>query len=141
MIAYPIASCFSENPGPLVAGEYACACPACRQCREIAAIFDDAARLADHNLWTICDSMRQVRSAALMKELKEYLEVERPNHLPKGPMGKAISYAIENWNVLSLFLSDPKLRLDNNISERQLRLIALGRFYLTASKTSRRSLD
>ena len=72
-------------------------------------------------------AMRQVRSAALMKELKEYLEAERSKHLPKGPMGKAISYAVDNWDAMSLFLSDPKIRLDNNISEGQLRLIALGR--------------
>ncbi len=51
----------------------------------------------------------------------------RPRHLLKGPMGKAIGYFLNNWSAMSLFLTDPKIRLDNNISEAQLRLIALGR--------------
>ena len=72
-------------------------------------------------------AMRHLRSATLMTELKEYLEKEQPNHLPKGPMGKGIKYATDNWDALSMFLTNPKIRLDNNISEAQLRLIALGR--------------
>ncbi|MBN1947757.1 MAG: transposase, partial [Bradymonadales bacterium] len=42
-------------------------------------------------------------------------------------MGEAITYAQNNWEALSVFLKDPKVRLDNNISEGQLRIIALGR--------------
>jgi transposase len=72
-------------------------------------------------------TMRQVRSKPLLEDLKKHLEEQRPNHLPKGPVGKAISYFINNWSAISLFLKDPKIRLDNNISEGQLRLIALGR--------------
>ncbi|MCP4607061.1 MAG: IS66 family transposase [Proteobacteria bacterium] len=71
--------------------------------------------------------MRKARSAPLMVELKEHLEKERPNHLPKGPMGKAITYTVDNWKEMTLFLQDAKIRLDNNISEGHLRLIALGR--------------
>jgi len=72
-------------------------------------------------------ALRQALSAPLMTEIKTRLEQERPMHLPKGPIGKAISYTIDNWEPLSLFLTDAKIRLDNNISEGQLRLIALGR--------------
>lgn len=72
-------------------------------------------------------AMRQARSAPLMEELKAHLEQERPKHLPKGPIGKAITYSIENWEEMTLFLKDAKIRLDNNISEAQLRLIGLGR--------------
>jgi transposase len=42
-------------------------------------------------------------------------------------LGKAITYAKNNWKSLILFLDDPKLGLYNNVSERNLRLIALGR--------------
>ena len=72
-------------------------------------------------------AMRQLRSKPLLDSLKEYLEDEQPKHLPKGPVGKAISYFLNNWSAMSLFLTDPKIRLDNNISEGHLRLIALGR--------------
>lgn len=71
--------------------------------------------------------MRQVKSKPILEGLKEYLEKQRPNHLPKGPVGKAIGYFIGNYDALELFLSDPNIPLDNNVSERQLRLIALGR--------------
>ena len=42
-------------------------------------------------------------------------------------MGKAIQYTLKNWKSLICFLGDAKLSLDNNISERALRTIALGR--------------
>jgi len=70
---------------------------------------------------------REVRSKPILEGLKEYLEEEEPNHLPKGPVAKAIGYFTGNYDALKLFLSDANIPLDNNISERQLRLIALGR--------------
>jgi transposase len=72
-------------------------------------------------------AMRQVRSKPILEGLKETLDQEQPNHLPKGPLGKAIGYFTGNYEALSLFLTDPNIPLDNNVSERQLRLIALGR--------------
>ena len=72
-------------------------------------------------------AMRQVRSKPILEGLKVYLEKEEPNHLPKGPVAKAIGYLTGNYEALELFLSDPNIALDNNVSERQLRLIALGR--------------
>jgi hypothetical protein len=44
--------------------------------------------------------------------------------LPKGPMGEAISYALGQWNALTLALTDPHLPIDNNASERALRVAA-----------------
>jgi len=72
-------------------------------------------------------AMRQLRSKPILEDLKEHLEKEEPNHLPKGPVAKAIGYFTGNYDALELFLSDPNISLDNNVSERQLRLIALGR--------------
>lgn len=71
--------------------------------------------------------LRKTCSAPLMDELKLYLEQERPGYLPEGPMGKAITYATNQWETLTAFLADANISLDNNISERQLRIIALGR--------------
>jgi transposase len=42
-------------------------------------------------------------------------------------MGEAIKYAINQWDALTLFLSDPHLPVDNNASEAALRICALGR--------------
>ena len=46
---------------------------------------------------------------------------------PQNPIHVAITYAMNQWVALNLFLDDAKLPLDNNRSERALRLIALGR--------------
>lgn len=71
--------------------------------------------------------LRKACSAPLMDEIELYLEDEKPHHLPQGPMGRTITYINNNWKELSVFLSDPKISLDNNISERQLRIVALAR--------------
>jgi transposase len=71
--------------------------------------------------------MRQTRSRSVMEQFKQWLEAERSRHLPKGPMGEAISYTLNQWDALTLFLTDPHLPIDNNASERALRVAALGR--------------
>jgi transposase len=72
-------------------------------------------------------AMRQERSKPVMEAFHAWLETEQPKHLPKGPMGDAIKYALNQWDALSLFLTDAALPLDNNQSERALRVCALGR--------------
>jgi len=46
---------------------------------------------------------------------------------PKSKLGEALTYVTNQRAALELFLDDAKVALDNNVSERQLRLIALGR--------------
>jgi transposase len=45
----------------------------------------------------------------------------------KGDTGKAITYAINQWESLCVYLTDASIRLDNNLSGNALRIIALGR--------------
>jgi len=71
--------------------------------------------------------MRQTQSKAAMDDLKAWLLAEQGRHPPRGPMGDAISYALGNWDALTLFLTDAHLPIDNNASERALRVAALGR--------------
>jgi transposase len=71
--------------------------------------------------------MRQGRSREVMDEFKAWLDAEQPRHPPRGPMGEAIGYALGQWDALTLFLTDPHLPVDNNASERALRVAALGR--------------
>ena len=42
-------------------------------------------------------------------------------------MGKAITYTLNQWQHLTLFLSNARIPLDNNHAERLLRRIALSR--------------
>jgi hypothetical protein len=47
--------------------------------------------------------------------------------LPKSQFGKAINYALNQWEALLLYASDGRLEIDNNSSERTLRPCAIGR--------------
>jgi transposase len=71
--------------------------------------------------------MRQTQSQPVMDDFKAWLVTEQGRHPPRGAMGDAISYALGNWDALTLFLTDPHLPIDNNASERALRVAALGR--------------
>lgn len=72
-------------------------------------------------------AMRKARSAEIMSTWRTWLEANGPLHPPRGPLGKAIRYALNNWKSLTVFLEDPRLSLDNNLSERLLRIVAIGR--------------
>jgi len=71
--------------------------------------------------------LRTQRSRPAMEKLRQWLEHEQGLAPPKSRLGKAIAYAVNNWEHLTVFLSDPCLPPDNNISERHLRPIAVGR--------------
>ena len=47
--------------------------------------------------------------------------------LPKSPMGQAISYARGQWQALIRYTQDGLLSIDNNLAERTLRMVAIGR--------------
>ncbi len=71
--------------------------------------------------------LRVNKSQPILDELKVWLEANKGLHTPKSPLGKALRYALRQWGPLTTFVSDPSLRLDNNISEGALRIIAQGR--------------
>ena len=71
--------------------------------------------------------LRKHRSRPIMDEWKLWLTERKDTHAPKSPMGRAIRYTLNQWEYLTRYIADPKVRLDNNISEGALRIIALGR--------------
>lgn len=71
--------------------------------------------------------LRQAVMSPIFEKFERWLRDQSPHHLPQGPMGKAIQYALNQWAELKKVLDDAKLRLDNNIAENALRIIALGR--------------
>jgi transposase len=83
--------------------------------------------------------MRQTESRAVMEDFKAWLDAEQPRHPPKGPMGEAINYTLGQWDALTLFLTDPHLPIDNNASERALRVAALGRRTSSSSGPTKRA--
>ena len=76
-------------------------------------------------------------SGPLMKELHDWMEAqfaERKSE-PNSGLGKAISYLLNHWPKLTLFLRQPGAPIDNNIVERALKKAILNRknalFYKT----------
>ena len=63
----------------------------------------------------------------MLAELRKWLDEQRPQALPKSALGQAIGYAVNNWAALRRYLEQGYLAIDNNLSERTLRAIALGR--------------
>jgi hypothetical protein len=72
-------------------------------------------------------ALRQRDAGAVWDELSKWLAEQRPNVLPKSPLGSATGYATNNWDALKRYLDRGFLAVDNNLSERTLRAIALGR--------------
>src|SRR5712691_9017360 len=65
----------------------------------------------------------QEHSGPLMKGLHEWMEAQLAEHKtePNSGMGKAISYLLNHWLKLTLFLRQPGAPIDNNIVERALK--------------------
>jgi len=71
--------------------------------------------------------LRQTKSREAMAQWKLWLEEQQARQLPKSPLGEAIRYALNQWQALTQFLDDVRVPVDNNASERALRVVALGR--------------
>lgn len=71
--------------------------------------------------------MRQSQVRPVLEELEKWLERERAGALPRSLLGKAITYCRNNWAALGRYQEAGWLSIDNNLSERVLRAIALGR--------------
>jgi transposase len=70
---------------------------------------------------------RQNRAQPVLDELKKWLDEQRGKVLPKTPLGQALGYALNNWTALNRYLEQGYLAIDNNLAERTLRAIAVGR--------------
>jgi rubredoxin len=79
----------------------------------------------------------QQYSGPLMKGLHKWMEAQLAEHKtePNSGLGKAISYLLNHWSKLTLFLRQPGSPIDNNIVERSLKKAILNRrnalFYKT----------
>jgi transposase len=79
----------------------------------------------------------QEHSAPVMKELHGWMtaQLEERRTEPNSGLGKAITYLLNHWTKLTLFVRQPGAPIDNNIVERSLKKAILNRrnalFYKT----------
>jgi transposase len=71
--------------------------------------------------------VRQERAIPVWESFATWLEAERPQVLPKSPLGAAIGYMQNNWGALKRYTSSGYLSIDNNVAEQHMKTIATGR--------------
>ena len=79
-----------------------------------------------------CRSKRAVSFAIgtripVLHKIEAYVNELAPSVLPKSTLGKAVTYARNQWEALRRYTEDGRLTIDNNVSERTLRHQAVGR--------------
>ena len=69
-------------------------------------------------------SIRQSQSISIITELKTCLDSTVATQLPKDALAIAIRYVLNSWAAFMRYTENGRLSMDNNLSERTLRLIA-----------------
>lgn len=74
-------------------------------------------------------TFHQEKSGPVMEKLKNWLHRQFDQKLvePNCGLGKAITYMLNHWDKLTMFLKVPGIPLDNNICERALKKVVLHR--------------
>ena len=70
---------------------------------------------------------RKEKALPIINDLKAILDKQKLIALPKSALGKAVTYALNNWNALKTYTTNGAVDIDNNKSERALRSMAAGR--------------
>ncbi|MEK7353625.1 MAG: IS66 family transposase [Chloroflexota bacterium] len=70
---------------------------------------------------------RAAGSRMILARIKKALEMKKQKYLPGGLTGKAISYALNNWDELIVYCEDGQLEIDNNFVENAIRPTAVGK--------------
>ena len=72
-------------------------------------------------------AVRQSKSKPVLEKIKERLDDLNGKVPPKSLLGMAISYALDNWTRLLIYLDKPFLTPDNNLVENVIRPFVVGR--------------
>jgi transposase len=71
--------------------------------------------------------LRQRESKPILDNFKLWLDANQPLTPPEGLLGKAIRYALNNWEKLIVYIKDGRLGPDNNVAENAIRPFVVGR--------------
>lgn len=101
------------------------------------AIQDELARLAKERSTPLpaedADALtlawRQQKAEPVLTQFHAWLKEQQrhPDVLPKSPIAVAINYALNNWDALVRYTQKGFLAIDNNIAEREMKRVAIGR--------------
>lgn len=71
--------------------------------------------------------LRARNSKPLVAAIKNWLIEHRDIALPKSALGRAIQYALDQWPAMEGYLDDARSPIDNNIIEREIKQVVIGR--------------
>jgi transposase len=73
-------------------------------------------------------ALRREHSAPVMDRLRQWLDGDAARSvLPKSKLGEAVRYLDNQWDALSVFLTDGRVPFDNNETEQLMKQVATGR--------------
>ena len=72
-------------------------------------------------------ALRQTKSKPILSQFNKWLLKRSGQTPPRGLLGKAISYCLNQWDRLEGYLKDGRLTMDNNAAENAIRPFVVGR--------------
>jgi transposase/uncharacterized coiled-coil protein SlyX len=72
-------------------------------------------------------ALRQAEALPILARMKYRFEEVRPALRPTSKLAEAIDYVLNRWDAFVRYASDGRIPIDNNIIERLLRPVAIGR--------------
>ena len=71
--------------------------------------------------------LRQQHAIPVLDNLKTWMLENYKTVLPKSAIGQALNYSLQRWDKLSLYTTNGRLQIDNNLVENAIRPVAIGR--------------
>ena len=71
--------------------------------------------------------IRQAESKPILDDFKKWLKKKKQQTPPKGLLGKAVAYTLNQWHRLIGYIEDGNLSIDNNMAENSIRPFVVGR--------------
>ena len=73
------------------------------------------------------EALRAAEARPVWQRMRELLDGETVNVLPKDKFAEALGYLRNHWNELQVYLGDGRLPIDNNETEQLMKQVAIGR--------------
>lgn len=70
---------------------------------------------------------RLVDAQPVLEAFRLWLSEQNAKALPKGKLGEAVKYCINQWDLLKAYLLDGRISIDNNLAERAIKPFVIGR--------------
>lgn len=92
----------------------------------IGALYDIEERIRGMTTDERC-ALRKQHARPILDDLKTWIRETLPTIPQKHKLAETMRYALSRWEALSVYIDDGRVEIDNNIAERAIRPIGIGR--------------